>query len=422
MKNFEYKTTTAGNGVVITGYKGIDGIVNIPSEIEGKPVTHISSYTFYLAGLISVTIPDSVTNIGIHAFDGCDRLKKISVNANNTKYSSINGVLFNKNKTKLICYPMGRDDVSYVVPNSVTSIGSYAFYCSCPMKLYITDNVTSIGMGAFNGNNNSYHSRHIYYEGREQQWYKCIVDKNDEWITDAGVHIHYKYSNYIYSVMAGNVTITNYTGTDIAISIPSEIDGKPVTAIGSCAFEDCKSLTHITIPDSITSIGANAFSYCSSLKSIAIPDSITNIGSHAFYRCTGLISITIPDSVTSIGDYAFYECTSLTSAFISDGVTSIDNYTFCYCTRLTTIDIPNGVTSIGSYAFNGCTNLTSVIIPDTVKFIGKGAFYGCDALKNVVIPNSVKYIGDYAFYYCTGMTGALNHSLFLGRGNEHLKK
>ena len=420
-KNFKYEITT-NEEVIIIGYVGTKNVVDVPSKIEGKPVTRIDDYAFYeCTSLISVTIPDSVVSIGDEAFAGCSKLKYINVSIENTKYASVDGVLFNKTKSSIICYPVGRDNIRYVIPDSVKNINAHAFDSSCPMELYIPDNVVSIGDEAFAGNTNVYGGRNIYYSGREWQLRECVEDKTDEWFNSVDIHIHYKYDVYTYSVSGNGVTITDYSGTDIAISVPPEIDGKPVTAIGSCAFEDCKSLTSITIPDSVTSILESAFSDCTSLTSVIMPDSITSIGSHAFYHCTGLTSVTIPDGVISIGDYAFYECTSLTSVTIPDSITIIDNYTFCYCTSLKSVTIPDGVISIGSYAFNGCIGLISVTIPDSVKIIEKSAFYGCDALKNVVIPNNVKYIGDYAFY-CTGLTGGvLNHSLFLGRGNEQLK-
>ena len=95
------------------------------------------------------------------------------------------------------------------------------------------------------------------------------------------------------------------------IIIPSNYNDLPVTSIGGRAFNQCRSLTSITIPDSVTSIGESAFSSCSSLTNITIPDSVTSIGKDAFNGCSSLTSITIPDSVTSIGSYAFYDCSRL---------------------------------------------------------------------------------------------------------------
>ena len=129
--------------------------------------------------------------------------------------------------------------------------------------------------------------------------------------------------NASYSAMAG-MGIDNET----EIIIPAECNGKPVTSIGQSAFEARRSLTSVTIPDSVTSIGQSAFSSCSGLTSITIPDSVTSIGQSAFNDCGGLTSITIGNSVTSIGRSAFKSCSGLTSITIPDKVTEISGCSF----------------------------------------------------------------------------------------------
>ena len=214
--------------------------------------------------------------------------------------------------------------------------------------------------------------------------------------------------------------------TSGAIIIPSTLGGYPVRSIGSRAFIWCKSLTSVTIPDSVWGIGPyafygcgsltsvtipnsvqsiqdSAFLSCWSLMSVTIPDSVMSIGRDAFYGCSSLTSVTIPDSVTSIGDYAFRGCSSLTSVTIPDSITSISSYAFDGCSSLTSITIPDSVTSIGDYAFCDCSSLTSVTIPNSVTSIGRDAFYGCSSLTSVTIPDSVTSIGDYAFEGCSGL-------------------
>lgn len=143
------------------------------------------------------------------------------------------------------------------------------------------------------------------------------------------------------------------------------------------AFEDCKSLRSLVIPNSVTSIGESAFSFCSSLKSLVIPDSVTSIDTLAFCYCSSLKSLVISDGVTSIGDGAFCTCESLESLVIPGGVTSIKKMAFSGCKSLKSIVIPDGVTSIGSGAFSGCSSLKSIVIPDSVTCIGNRAFEGC---------------------------------------------
>ena len=201
----------------------------------------------------------------------------------------------------------------------------------------------------------------------------------------------------------GTIEITGYSGSESDLTIPSEIDGYQVTDIGAYAFEDCASLTSVTIPDSMTSIGEGAFALCNNLTSITIPNSVTSIGSRAFTFCTSLASITIPGSVTSIGYNAFSYCDSLMSVTIQEGVTSIEMEAFQNCSSLTNITIPDSVTSIGESAFDNCISLNSVTIPDSVTSIGN-AFSNCSSLTSVTIPASVTYIGDYAFDYCSSLT------------------
>lgn len=150
-----------------------------------------------------------------------------------------------------------------------------------------------------------------------------------------------------------------------------------------CAFRHCRSLTSITIPNSVTSIGGDAFYGCSSLTSIIIPNSVTSIGYYAFRNCNGLQSITIPNSVTIICDFAFSGCSSLTSITIPNSVTSIGEGAFYKCISLTSVTIPNSVTSIGREAFYGCSGLISVTIPNSVKEISYLAFSECPKLENV---------------------------------------
>ena len=201
----------------------------------------------------------------------------------------------------------------------------------------------------------------------------------------------------------GNITSIpknafNYCKTLTSISIPDS-----VTAIGYHAFYGCGSLTRITIPDSVTSIGDYAFGDCSSLTYITIPYYVTSIKYHAFDGCSDLISVTIPDNVISIEAYAFMGCSSLTNVTIPNSVTSIEIGAFRDCSNLTSVTIPDSITSIGDYIFYKCRNLTNVTIPDCVISIGAYAFYDCDSMTSITIPNSVTSIGHYVFYSCSNL-------------------
>ena len=285
---YTYKVGSDGT-VTITGCDdSAQGAITIPSQIDGKPVTSIGSCAFHgCSSLTSITIPNSVTSIGI-AFDWCKKLTQINVDTANTVYSSVNGVLFSKDKTELIRYPEGKADTSYAIPNGVTSIGYWAF-CDCYSltSFTIPDSVTSIGTMAFEDCSSL---TSITIPGSVTS-----IDDNAFYVCRKLNQINVDTANTAYSSVNG--VLFNKEKTKL-IRYP----------IG-------KADTSYSIPDGVTSIGDYAFSWCSSLTSITIPDGVTIIDRNAFQYCRSLTSITIPDSVTYISAEAFDGCDSLKAAY-----------------------------------------------------------------------------------------------------------
>ncbi len=333
------------------------------------------------SSLTSITIPDSVTEIGYYAFDGCSSLTKIYYTGEMVKWCGISGLVYLMG-WGITLYINGVEITGeLVIPDSVTSIGSGAFYnCSGLTSVTIPDSVTSIGYDAF-----------------------C----NCSGLTSVTI--------------PDSVTEIGYAAFYNCSSLTSVTIGNSVTSIGERAFYNCSGLTSITIGNSVTEIGYYAFDGCSSLTSVTIPTfairhipktnlqtvvitSGDTIGEKAFEDCSSLTSVTIGNSVTSIGSSAFSYCSGLTSIVIPDSVTSIDYAAFSYCRGLTSVTIGNSVTSIGFSAFSGCSSLTSVTIGDSVTEIGSSAFSGCSSLTSITIPDSVTEIGSYAFSYCSGLT------------------
>lgn len=350
--NVTIPSTLGGYPVTIIGLQSFEDCKNLKSITIPEGVTHIRSYAFadcsslksiaipdsvidisysvfsHCDSLKSITIPKGVTSISAHTFTWCNNITSITVDIDNKCYSSdSDGVLFNKAKTELIKYPAGNTKTSFVIPDSVTTIGYYAFsYCESLRSITIHDSITSIGVGAFSG---------------------CDKLKS--------------------------------------ITIP---DG--ITAISDDTFFDCDSLTSVTIPDSVTSIGDYAFCQCYSLKSITIPDGVTYIGDKAFSHCDSLTSIVIPDSVTSIGEQAFYSCDSLKKITVGennkyyssedDGVLFDKEKTFLIkylsSNTRTTYTIPGSVTTIAECAFFNSA-LVNITIPISVVKINDDAFGNC---------------------------------------------
>lgn len=375
--NFRLGETEAS----ITGSEtNVEEIV-IPYYIGGKIVTSVGERAFFLyyKELSSITLPDSIISIGDYAFYNCSSLRSI------------------------------------IIPSGVVSIGNHAFYdCTKLNTIVIPDNIKYIGDHAFSGCNNM---------------------KN----------------------INGN--------TDGSFIVPSGI-----TSIGLAVFDSCRSLVSIVIPDSITSIGDYAFGGCDSIETVTIPNSVISIGNGAFQGCNNLKRINseidgtfcIPNSVEMIGKGAFFSCgklVSITLPFVGDkahtaadsyqyplgyifgstengftslavkvtqnfigenqsvindeyniiktlrnvtitGETTITSGAFQNCSLLTSITITGKVTSIESNAFQNCSALTEITIPKSVTFIDDKAFDGCSSLKSIVIENENITINGNVFNGC----------------------
>ena len=343
------------NSITDIGYGAFWNCISLIDIIIPNSVISISDDVFYnCTSLTSVIIPDSVTNIG-GAFNYCTSLENIIVDGDNTIYTSENGVLFNKHKTELICYPAGKKNTSYTIPYGIIEIGNIAFYtCNSLTSITIPDSVTNISDNAFLGCDSLT---------------SIIVDNNNvSYLTDNGV---------LFNKDRTELVLYPSGKTDISYSIPHD-----VIIIGNNAFDSCDSLVNIIIPDSVTSIGAWSFEDCTSLENITIPDSVTSIGSGAFRNCTSLENVVIGECVTNIDNWTFAGCTSLVEIKIPDSATSIGNHAFSRCSSLQSVIIGNGVTSIGDYAFSMCS-INSVTIGYSVTSIGYAAFECYVYLLNV---------------------------------------
>ena len=341
---------------IITGSTGSEGDVSWSFDTETGTVTFSGSGAIYSSwddriqekNVVSIIINAGITSMDSSAFENCYNLTSITVDIENENYSSENGILFNKDKTKIIRYSPGKSDSSYTIPNSVTTIDFGAFECC--------NNLTSITIP----NSVTY----IYRDA-------------------------FRYCNNLTSV-----------------TIPNS-----VTSIGDWAFDGCNNLTNITVDienenySSENGILFNkdkteliCFLSAKSDSSYTIPNSVTSIGSYAFSGCNNLTSITIPNSVTSIGSYAFSGCDNLTSITIPNSVTSIGIYAFRNCDNLT-IYCKSNSTALEYAVDKEITYQTDDNVPRIISLIQKGAYIKVEATDDGVGLDNKAYSIDGKNWY-----------------------
>jgi hypothetical protein len=328
------------------------------TDIEiSNNVTNIERFAFSgCESLESIDIPNNVISIEGSAFGDCSSLTEINVAENNTEYCSNGGILFSKDMTAIYCYPQGRNETYYEIPDNVIYIGDYAFNSSKLKNIIFPNGLTSIGSFSFSDCEN---------------------------IT--AISIPNSVDEVSMGAFSGCINLETITLSD------------NISYIDSNVFSDCSSLKNIVIPNKVNTIAWGAFSDCSSLENVIIPNSVNNIESYAFYGCISLNTMTLPNSITSIGGYAFGECTNLSNIIIPPKVTSIGDDAFSGCSNLSELVISKGVITIGDSAFINCSSLNNVIIPESVISIGSYAFSSCYNLKNITIPRSVLNIEDGVF-------------------------
>ncbi|MEI6754490.1 MAG: leucine-rich repeat protein [Paludibacter sp.] len=335
--------TTIGS-TAFNGCSGLTGTLNIPSM-----VTTIGFSAFaYCGSLTAVNIPLSVITIGDYAFDACSGI--ISVEINNPNYSSTDGILFDKQKTKLIQCPTSKTG-SYTIPSTVQTIGDWAFESCGLTSVVIPETVTSLLSGVF---------------------YYCtsLTSVN---IPSSLTSIP-EYT-FFYCSSLSNITISNL-----------------VLSIGNQAF-GYSGLTNVTIPNSVTSLGISSFYNCAKLNSVTLPNSVIKIGSRAFGYCSTLTEINVGS-----GNPAY---SSLNGVLFNKNQNKLIQ---CPSGKQGSFIIPNTVDSLDNYSFHRCSVLSSLTIPGSVISIGNYAFYSCTGLTSISIPSSVSSLGAYALGYCTGLT------------------
>ena len=391
------------NSVTSIGAEAFFHCTGLTSVTIPNSVTSIGNQAFYYCTcLTSVTIPNSVTSIGKYAFGNCSSLTSIHVANNNPNYCSLDGVLFNKDKTTLVQYPGGKQG-AYIIPNSVTSIGAEAFYyCTGLTSVTIPNSVTSIGAEAFTyckglksvtiGSGVASIGKYAF--GNCSSLTSITNYATTPQTISSNVFISVNISACTLYVPAGSLAayqtadVWKEFGTIQAIGGDTPCTPISGTCGGNLTWElSCDSVLTIRGTGAIANFNSTSdnpwYAYRNAIKSVIIENGVTSIGKAAFYECSSLATIELPNSITSIGSWAFESCYSLTSMTIPVNVTSVGDYAFENCSGLTSVTMGNNVTSIGYGAFGNCSGLTSLTIGSGVTSIGNFAFYNCSSLTSV---------------------------------------
>ena len=420
---------TIPNSVTSIGNNAFSECSNLPNIIIPNSVTSMGTGVFSdCSNLSSVILPNTIHTINVSTFNGCNSLGTFEIPDHIT---SIGDAAFSRCTNLSMTIPeyielgygvfSGCNNLSVTIPaelydktlfgdnsnlhltladNGVTTIDEWAFSNLGLASFVMPNSVTSIGNGAFND---------------------C--------------------SSLSDITFSENLSSINFMAFEGCTSLTKVTLPEKLSLIGEAAFRYCSGLSDILIPNSVKTIDRWAFDGCKSLVNVTIPDGVTSIKDGAFANCTSLSQITIPNSVTLMGPSVFEGCSNLTlegidmplrlwetpfifsgctgikSVTIPKGVTSISDNAFSGCTELTTLVIPEYVTSIGYGAFASCTHLTDITMDEGIKRIGGAAFNGCDRLSSIIIPNSVTTMEIHAFSGCPNLI-----DVTLGSGISYLNE
>ena len=396
----DWTYTVSGSNATITSYSGSSSSISVPSTVGGYSVTALGAanagvgvgvFDAVKSSLTSVTLPSSIKTINQYCFYDCSKLTSVTLSYVTTiGYGAFRHCGF----------------TSLTIPSNVTSVDTFAFrYCYSLTTITFSSSSTSLG-GSILGS--------------------CTALTTINFASMSNV-LGYYFGN------AGAEEGTSVTQNGSSYKIPSSLRTVRITSgsVPAYAFQNVSFLTTVTYSGSST-VGAYACAN-SGVSSVSL-GSATSIGNYAFNNCSSLTSITIPNTVTSLGTYAFASSNLASVTYTTTcRITTISAYAF-YSTELSSLTIPTSVTSIGNYAYSNCENFTSITIPTSVTSIGYGAFQYCRGtttvtftstskvatisdnafqytnFSSITIPASVTSIGDYALYSASVSSISVNSS------------
>lgn len=421
---FEYMENA--DSIIITDCYLSDETVEIPAEINGKPVTAVAGLNRAWPYLKNLILPDSVVTIGdyvlsyldylqsVHIgagvsnlnaemFGYCWNLQSITISEDNPYFCVVNGGLHNKALDTFIAFPMGGENPAYLVPATVVNLEAldyYSIYDSLDVT-YAEDHVAFVSIDG------------VTYNKEMTKVISCRKDKTGDYVMPETVE----------EIADGAFMSTKLT---------SVVVSPKVTEIVYCAFASCASLETVVLPDGLISIEQSAFEQTFSLESINLPEGLEYIGYYSFYK-TGLTDLNIPGSVEIIDSCAFYN-SEVTNLTLNEGIKEIGWSAFKN-TPVKSVVLPNSLTYLGGSAFERCSDLASVrigsgltaiedstfaqsglksvYIPANVTTIYASAFRDCEQLASATLSTGVNYIDYYVFSGCDALT-----TLVVEEGNK----
>ncbi len=384
----------------------ISGEVVVPrmysNESTSGLVTEVAENGFskdsespYRNNLTLAVLPNSIETIGTQAF-----YYNFSMAFINIPY----GVTTIGDEAYRSCYSVN----SITIPSTVESIGTNSFRIAGLAEVY-NYSTFDIELGSTDNGYAGYYTKVVYNAS------DLVNDKPESRIKTIGNVSYYVYGDDFIALAP----------TESRATLKEVVLDERTTEINNFAFTYCTALESINMPENVKKLGATAFQNCESLSTaIVIPEGVTEIGNYTFNNCRKLPSVTIPSTVTSIGNYAFTYCANLTYINIPSTVTSIGNYAFNR-SGLQSIYIPDSVTSIGMWAFAWCeemseirisenittleeatfqhTNISTITIPQSVETFGMAVFNGCASLEEVVFENKFTTISQGLFLNCSSL-------------------
>lgn len=476
----EAKTVRTKEGTLGTGENTVDsatpgntwsGILQIPSVVsDGQnyyTVTEIGSLGFANTDVSSVTFPETLTSIGWHAFNKCEKLTKIELPLSLEKIEY--GAFFHCSNLTDFDFPDGLQEIGLSafsecvsltkveLPSSLVKLHNSVFINCYGLKtVTLPDSELVYETATFGGCKNienvfynavtpvacteiDIFSVFVYQDAilnapnatlasiqATEPWNKFahIVAKDGS-VAPAGAGDDFEYEGIWYTVIdleaktcktkegVGNGYLADhaqYTPGNVYegdLVIPSTVkyntEDYTVVGVGNIGFCNSTGLTSVSLPETVTEIGTFAFCGCSNLQSVSIPGDVETLEWYTFNGCSNLKTVSLPNTLKVIREHAFADCSSLETIDLPESVTDFETYVFYNCTSLVSVKLPESIENLGHYTFAKCKELKSVNIPEKLTKLGQGVFENCKNLSTITLPESLTEIGTIAFGGCSNL-------------------